>query len=326
MRLKRELALFSISASLTVVTAGATVLVLAACGAKAPEKAAGGSVNGDATAVAPAQRSDKDIVSDITMAEVSKKMSADLPREADRLAQKYASQGKFKEAEAILGRLVALCRMPQINDQKNMSLALNNIGVVYLKQGDYKKAEQMLQTSLVLQQQVLGATNPEFAEGINNLALLYYQQQRFADAAPLYSRAMQILKSAPPNDHYKEQLSATINNLASCYSHEKKFDQAQQLFNEVVTLDEARLGKDHPEVALTLNNIAYGYIMQKQYDQAESTLKRALTIAEKAYGADSLQLVPYLQNYQSLMKKDARIDESRKLAARVKSITDSHVR
>lgn len=311
------------ASSLSCLVALSTVLSLSACGSKAPQTVAGGTTSStDSTAT----RSEKDIVTDISMAEVSKKMSPDLPREADKLAQRYAAQGKFKEAESILGRLVALCRLPQINDQKNMSLALNNLGVVYLKQGDYRKAEQMLQTSLVLQQNVLGANNPEFAEGISNLALLYYQQQRYADAIPLYNRAVQILKTAPANDQYKSQLSLALNNLASCYSHEKKFAEAQQLFNEVLALDESRLGKDNPEIALTLNNIAYGYIMQKQYDKAEETLKRALTIAEKSYGADSLQLVPYLQNYQSLMKKSAKVEESRKLAARVKSITDSHVR
>lgn len=316
MRLKTDLTSTSALASVAIV------FILTGCGGKSTDTTA----TGDAAKSTSAPRTEKDIVSDISMAEVSKKMSADLPREADRLAQQYAAQGKFKEAESVLGRLVALCRMPQINDQKNMSLALNNLGVVYLKEGDFKKAEQLLQTSLVLQQQVLGTNSPDFAEGISNLALLYYQQQRYSDAAPLYSRSVQILKNSPQKEQYNEQLSRTLNNLATCYSHEKKYDEAQQLFSEVVELDEKRLGKDNPEIALTLNNIAYGYIMQKQYDKAEETLKHALSIAEKAYGADSLKLVPYLQNYQSLMKKDSRVDESRKIAARVKSITTSNVK
>jgi tetratricopeptide (TPR) repeat protein len=322
MRLKRDNASYRCASTVAVLVAAVTVVALSACGTKSQDNVTGSANNSGATAT---QRSEKDIMTDISMAEISKKMSPELPREADRLARKYAAEGKLKEAESVLGRLVALCRMPEVNDQKNMSLALNNLGVVYLKQGDYKKAEQMLQTSLVLQQQVLGPTSPDFAEGVANLALLYYQQQRYADAAPLYNRAMEILKKVPPDQQNKEQLSRVTNNLATCYSHEKKFDEARQLFNETIALDEARLGKDNPEVALTLNNIAYTFIMEKQYDQAESSLKRAVEIAEKAHGADSLQLVPYLQNYQSLMKKISRVDESRKLAARVKSITEAHI-
>jgi tetratricopeptide (TPR) repeat protein len=56
-------------------------------------------------------------------------------------------------------------------------------------------------TALEIWEQVLGREHPDVAQGLNNLAELYRVQGRYAEAEPLYQRAIAILEKALPPDH-----------------------------------------------------------------------------------------------------------------------------
>ncbi len=265
-------------------------------------------------------KTDAEIMEDLEKAEKSKKILPNLARDVNRLAQKQAMQGDSRSAEELLGRLANLCRDPKVNDQRNLGLALNNLGMLLCRRHKYGRAEPILQGSLVIQQQALGAESPAFAEGINNLATLYYEQLRYKDAAPLFARAMAILSKAP--EEHKAQLAKTMNNLAGCYSHMNRLKEAEKMLDEVLELDNQLLKGDHPDLAATLNNLGYVYEVQQRYIKAQPLLQRAMHIAEKTYGANSLELVSYLDNYSYLMNHTSHRPEGKKLKTRANKILE----
>lgn len=265
-------------------------------------------------------KTDRQILEEFEQAEKTKQIHPAMAREVNKVAQKMAMQGDFRGAEQLLSRLVNLCRDPKVADQRNLGLALNNLGMLYCKRHKYGKAEPLLQGSLLIQQQALGHENPAFAEGINNLATLYYEQLRYKDAEPLFNRAAEILRKAP--DEYKPQLAKTMNNLAGCYSHQNRLKDAERLLDEVMDLDKKLLGPEHPDVAATMNNLGYVYAMQHRFNKAQPLLQKAMTIAERSYGPDSLDLVSYLDNYSYLLAQTDHQTESKKLKVRANKILE----
>jgi tetratricopeptide (TPR) repeat protein len=117
-----------------------------------------------------------------------------------------------------------------------------------------------------------------------NLALLYRVQGRYADAEPLYKRALAIGEKALGPDH--PAVAIRLNNLALLYRVQGRYADAEPLYKRALAIDEKALGPDHPAVAIRLNNLAGLYRAQGHYADAEPLFKRALAIDEKALGPD----------------------------------------
>jgi len=77
-----------------------------------------------------------------------------------------------------------------------------------------------------------------------------------------------------------EDLKAKMLELNS----QGKYDQAIEVGRQVIELDKARLGGDHPDVAKTYYNIGELYLVQKKYVEASTHFRRALRIYENAGG------------------------------------------
>ena len=68
---------------------------------------------------------------------------------------------------------------------------------------------------LAIWKKVLGPDHPQVALGLNNLARLYRARGKYAEAEPLYKRALAINEKALGSDH--PDLATTLNNLAELY-------------------------------------------------------------------------------------------------------------
>ena len=64
-------------------------------------------------------------------------------------------------------------------------------GSVAYEQGDYAKAEEEWMAALA-EAEAFGPADTRLATSLNNLALLYHFQRKYAEAEPLYERALAI--------------------------------------------------------------------------------------------------------------------------------------
>ena len=115
-------------------------------------------------------------------------------------------------------------------------------------------------------EKALGPDHPDVAQSLNNLAALYVDQGRYADAEPLYKRALAIREKALGPDH--PNVASSLNNLAQLYTTQGRYSEAEPLFKRSVSIFEKALGPDHPDVATPLNNLAGLYDVQGRYDDA----------------------------------------------------------
>ena len=73
----------------------------------------------------------------------------------------------------------------------------------------------------------LGPEHPNVATSLNNLAGLYEDQGKYAEAEPLYRRALAIQENAlgPMHPH----LAKSLNNLAGLYHAQGRYVEAEPL-------------------------------------------------------------------------------------------------
>jgi len=102
---------------------------------------------------------------------------------------------------------------------------------------------------------------------------------RYAEAEPLYQRALRIREQQLGPDHLL--VAKSLNGLASLYSNQGNYAEAEPLYQRALHSLEQQLGLDHPEVAKSLNNLASLYREQSKYAEAEPLYQRALSIWEQ---------------------------------------------
>jgi tetratricopeptide (TPR) repeat protein len=143
---------------------------------------------------------------------------------------------------------------------------------------DYDQAEKLLQWALQ-EAEKFGAADPRLAVTLHNLANLYATQARYADAEPLYQRALGILEKARGPEH--PEVAMALVGLADFYAAQAKYANAEPPYQRAVAALEKTLGPDHKLVAVALER--YARLLHKTNRDAEAgpLEARAQTIRAK---------------------------------------------
>jgi len=141
---------------------------------------------------------------------------------------------------------------------------------------------------------------------------------RYAEAEPLYQRALSIAEKALGPGH--PTTATSLNNLALLYRDQSRHAEAEPLYQRALAIDEKAQGPDHPNTATSLNNLAALYYSQGRYGEAEPLFQRALTIREKAQGPDHPDTATSLNNLAEIYRTQGRYGEAEPLFQRALAI------
>jgi CHAT domain-containing protein/Tfp pilus assembly protein PilF len=153
---------------------------------------------------------------------------------------------------------------------------------------------------------------------LNNLAEIYRVQGRYADAEPLYKRALAIREKTFGPDH--PDVGQSLNNLTLLFQTQGRYSDAEPLYKRALAIPEKAFGLDHPDVGLSLNNLGVLFQTQGRYSDAEPLYKRALAIREKAFGPDHPDVGQSLNNLAVLYQTQGRYTDAEPLLKRVLAI------
>ena len=98
---------------------------------------------------------------------------------------------------------------------------------------------------------------------------------------------------------------------------------AEPLHRRALSIREAALGPDHPDVATSLTNLAALYQVQGRYADAEPLHRRALVIDEAALGPDHPSVATDLNNLAELYRVQSRNAEAEPLYQRALAIRET---
>ena len=86
----------------------------------------------------------------------------------------------------------------------------------------------------------------------NNLAVLLKDQGKYAEAEPLFRRAIEIDEKALGKDH--PDVANDYNNLAGLLQDQGKYAEAEPLYRRAIEIFQTNLGPDHPNTFAAKRN------------------------------------------------------------------------
>ena len=184
-------------------------------------------------------------------------------------------------------------------------------------EGKYAEAESLyleaLREAEKPAEEKSSASDHRLAESLNNLAAHYYRRGSYAQAEPLYRRALEVWKSAGPGVAKDE--ARTMNNLAALYRAKANYSEAEPLYLRALRLLE-------PDNAGVWTNLAELYRAEGNYNAAERAARKALEIFSQAAGPDSVASTAALQTLAGVCEDLGRYEEAIELLERTRRIRE----
>jgi tetratricopeptide (TPR) repeat protein len=155
---------------------------------------------------------------------------------------------------------------------------------------------------------------------IIEVALLFLMKDQFAEAEPLFRRALTILEQRPGAN--QGNVPRCLTGLALLLGDTKRRAEAEQLLRRALAIEEARYGPDHPHLGSTLSNLANQIANMNRMAEAEPIYRRALALLEPGVGSEHPHVASTLNNLADLLKNTNRLDEAEALYRRALAIDE----
>jgi lipopolysaccharide biosynthesis regulator YciM len=224
------------------------------------------------------------------------------PRELQALddaARKFAADGLYPSAEEQYNRAIELATKIEASPQNLYEglvvVEMNSLGQLFEKEGFKDRAEQTYLDALRIQEQkaVAGPGRQAFASVIapSNLVNLYKAEGRLPDAESVLKRVLNVQEKAL--EERSRAIVQTLQSLAEIDEEEGKTDEAAYakavpLYERILSIQEANLGPNHPDLQFPLAQ--YANVLEKTPDKAKAAAvrRRIAAITSAAHGnADS---------------------------------------
>ncbi len=215
------------------------------------------------------------------------------------MAATYRVQGKYKDAELLSQRALAICERIQGPDHPEVAVKVNNLGIIYSDQGRYAEAEQLFRRAIEIREKAGEADHPWIAQSLSSLGALYSAQGKYVEAESLLKRAWAIgeLGFGPTHPY----VASYISNLAINYQRQSRYAEAEPLHLQAISIWES-LGQEHLLLASTL--MAYAALLRETKQES-----RALQLEARAREIQALILTKNMTDN----KKGKQIGHSSKI-------------
>jgi tetratricopeptide (TPR) repeat protein len=226
--------------------------------------------------------------------------------------------GQNAKAEELYVRVLEIRRRLLGPNDSDVADTMVKLADVYRASRRFSKAERLLSDALPIIETTLGPQHPRVANACNNLGVLYCDERRFGEALPLFERARQIYERTYEGDQFR--VGSVLSNLALVQTAERRFREAERLYQRALEIEERTIGPDQPDVAAILNNLGQVYAAQHRYAAAETAFVRAIGIWERSAGPAHPNIAGCLTNYAAVLRKLHRKREAEEAETRASVI------
>ena len=146
------------------------------------------------------------------------------------------------------------------------------------------------------------------ATSLNNLAGLYQAQGKYAEAEPLYQRALAIWEKALGPEH--PDVATSLNNLAALYQAQGSTGRRSPCTSGPWPSGKRSWGRSTRTWPPASTTWQYFTMPRGNMGKRSRLYQRALAIWEKALGPEHPDVATCLENYAALLKKMGRETEA----------------
>jgi tetratricopeptide (TPR) repeat protein len=165
------------------------------------------------------------------------------------------------------------------------------------------------------------------AKTMNEQAEALRAQGKYAEARPLFEKALEIRRRLLTDDH--PDTAQSYNNLAGNLRDRGKYAQAQPLFEKALGIYRRLLTDDHPDTAESYNNLACVLDDQGKYAQSQPLFEKALVIYHRLLTDDHQYTAISYGNLAFNLKSQGKYAEAQPLFEKAlevnrRLLTDDH--
>lgn len=265
----------------------------------------------------------------------------------------YSDLGILPSAEVHLERALQIHRKNEQADQKELLLALIDLGGLYHLQFREKERQVLNIQALELSKQIYGETHRHTLGAMNNLASVYQMNGQLDAAEKLFSDVYEKRMALLGEDH-RDTLSSA-NNLGVIYHWLGRFSEATRYYR--LCLEQSRrllgenhtqtlrcieslgsvletsgeyaaaepvisehieratliLGEMHPSTLRSMHNLADTYRGLERYQESEDLFLKTLDARKQALGNDHIETLQTQMKLARLLRLMSRYDEAEPL-------------
>ena len=237
-------------------------------------------------------------------------LGTDHPKTTDAmstLAISYADRGVYPAAVELFERVLAT-RERTGADDKNLTMALANLGDAYRLAGDIEAAERMLARACALSARSQGSEHSETLRCMTRLAGVYEQRGELDQAAELYSQALSALEKIHGVDH--PEVASTLTNIGVISRKLGEFDRASAALQRAMQIQEKALAPAHPDLAATVYSLALVHAQQHQHKTALQLLARARAIWEAKDSPNPTRIATVLGSIGTVLLRSGELEQA----------------
>ncbi len=149
----------------------------------------------------------------------------------------------------------------------------------------------------------------QMAATMNQQGEALVTQGRYAEAQPLFEKALEIRRRLLTDDH--PTTAESYNNLAFNLNKQGRSAAAQPLYEKALEIWRRLLTDDHPETATSYNNVAANLKAQGKYASAQPLYEKALEIRRRLLTDDHLDTAHSHNNVAANLNAQGKYLEAR---------------
>jgi len=200
----------------------------------------------------------------------------DVARCLSRLAQVYAKQGRYTEAEDLYGRAINIAADAFGTEYYVTAGYRNQLGHVYAAQGKYVESAWEYQKALAIVHFPGASEITAYIDAISALSLLYYKTESPDKIDDLFQQAIDTVKRTRGKEH--PDMAVLLAAEADTYADTGDVDAADQLLQQAIAIHENALGPTDSGLARYWVQLIKLCLRSHRLSQAYAYAKQTFTI------------------------------------------------
>ena len=210
---------------------------------------------------------------------------AELATSLRGVAKVHEGQGESDLAQSEFERVIELRKEAFGAQASEVGAALFDLGRLYHIGGRMAEAESTYERALAIQ--TLRPDDPDVDRTLQNLGIVHHDQGHYEPARSFYERALAVREQRARDAKGELNVAWTLNSLGLLLYEIGDYDGAAQCYERSLSIRRARLGEQHPHVAVSLANVALLEKGRGDYARARSLYEQALAIEVAAFPPDN---------------------------------------
>ncbi|CAF3293331.1 unnamed protein product [Rotaria sp. Silwood2] len=185
-----------------------------------------------------------------------------------------------------------------INDKSSpslLSLAYNQIGIIYRGKGEFRLALEYFQKTLNIEEEILKTNKyaPVLATMHNNIGEIYVHLDDDDNAIKHLNQALEIRLKGTVSTH--TDLAAIYNNLGMLYNNKNAHRKALEMLEKALEIDTNLFDENHESLSVTHYNISGAYLGMGDLAKAVYHSETALRIQLRSQARDDQLIISKYQ-------------------------------